>query len=111
MFLPAALDEVPVRSRAVPVHNQNGSVIGAVETFKEPRPQPKVPTERFDPGYRLCHTAHGFLMTRSSAMVMRSFARRFCVYFVLAGLLTTAAISQRDARDSNESSADISQDG
>ena len=27
--------EVPVRSHAVPVHNQHGSIIGAVETFEE----------------------------------------------------------------------------
>ena len=30
--------EVPVRIRAVPVHNQHGSIIGAVETFEELQP-------------------------------------------------------------------------
>jgi diguanylate cyclase (GGDEF)-like protein/PAS domain S-box-containing protein len=30
--------EIPVRIRAVPVHNQHGSIIGAVETFEELQP-------------------------------------------------------------------------
>jgi diguanylate cyclase (GGDEF)-like protein/PAS domain S-box-containing protein len=30
--------EIPVRIRAVPVHNQHGSIIGAVETFEELKP-------------------------------------------------------------------------
>jgi hypothetical protein len=30
--------EIPVRIRAVPVHNQRGSIIGAVETFEELQP-------------------------------------------------------------------------
>jgi len=30
--------EVPVRVRAVPVHNQHGSIVGAVETFEELQP-------------------------------------------------------------------------
>jgi diguanylate cyclase (GGDEF)-like protein/PAS domain S-box-containing protein len=30
--------EIPVRVRAVPVHNQHGSIIGAVETFEELQP-------------------------------------------------------------------------
>jgi diguanylate cyclase (GGDEF)-like protein/PAS domain S-box-containing protein len=29
--------EVPVRVRAVPVHNEHGSIIGAVETFEDPQ--------------------------------------------------------------------------
>jgi diguanylate cyclase (GGDEF)-like protein/PAS domain S-box-containing protein len=29
--------EIPVRVRAVPVHNQHGSIVGAVETFEEPQ--------------------------------------------------------------------------
>lgn len=37
--------EVPVRVRAVPVHNQRGSIIGAVETFEELQPG-------VGPGYR-----------------------------------------------------------
>jgi len=34
--------EIPVRIHAVPVHNQHGSVIGAVETFEEPKPAANV---------------------------------------------------------------------
>ena len=30
--------EIPVRRRAAPVHNQHGSIIGAVETFEEMQP-------------------------------------------------------------------------
>jgi len=30
--------EIPVRVRAVPVHNQHGSIVGAVETFEELQP-------------------------------------------------------------------------
>jgi hypothetical protein len=30
--------EIPVRVRAVPVHNQHGSIIGAAETFEELQP-------------------------------------------------------------------------
>jgi two-component system cell cycle response regulator len=30
--------EIPVRLRAVPVHNQHGSIIGAAETFEEMQP-------------------------------------------------------------------------
>jgi diguanylate cyclase (GGDEF)-like protein/PAS domain S-box-containing protein len=37
--------EIPVSIRAVPVHNQHGSIIGAVETFEELQPT-AVPTDR-----------------------------------------------------------------
>ena len=37
--------EIPVRVRAVPVHNQHGSIIGAVETFEE-RQQTAAPIHR-----------------------------------------------------------------
>jgi diguanylate cyclase (GGDEF)-like protein/PAS domain S-box-containing protein len=40
--------EVPVRIRAVPVHNQHGSIIGAVETFEEL--QPAASSNRRDEG-------------------------------------------------------------
>jgi len=39
---PKTGDEIPVRIHAVPVHNQHGSVIGAVETFEEPKPAANV---------------------------------------------------------------------
>jgi hypothetical protein len=39
---PKTGDEIPVRIHAVPVHNQHGSVIGAVETFEELKPAANV---------------------------------------------------------------------
>jgi len=39
--------EVPVRIRAVPVHNGHGSIIGAVETFEDPQTA-AVPNDRED---------------------------------------------------------------
>jgi diguanylate cyclase (GGDEF)-like protein/PAS domain S-box-containing protein len=38
--------EVPVRIRAVPVHNQHGSIIGAVETFDELEQRDSQPREK-----------------------------------------------------------------
>jgi len=39
--------EIPVRIRAVPVHNEHGSILGAVETFEELQP-PAIPIRRDD---------------------------------------------------------------
>jgi hypothetical protein len=39
------------------------------------------------------------LMTRRSALVSHWFAQLLCLHFLLGGLFTTAAIAQRDSRD------------
>jgi hypothetical protein len=48
--------EIPVRIRAVPAHNQHGSVIGAVETFEDSSPPPMFAIATMDRSFPVAST-------------------------------------------------------
>jgi diguanylate cyclase (GGDEF)-like protein/PAS domain S-box-containing protein len=60
--------EVPVRIRAVPVHNQHGSVIGAVETFETLHPAAS--PDRGEARRQLTDCVDGITGVASKAMMM-----------------------------------------
>jgi diguanylate cyclase (GGDEF)-like protein/PAS domain S-box-containing protein len=72
--------EIPIRIRAVPVHNQHGSIIGAAETFEELQPITGPPDDR-DGNVRLPGCIDSVTSVASHAL-MRSHLRQTLGTFV-----------------------------
>ena len=70
--------EIPVRLRAVPVHNQHGSIIGAAETFEEM--QPDIRRDRREDTQRLPYSDD--VTGVASQVLMRSYLRQTLATFV-----------------------------
>jgi diguanylate cyclase (GGDEF)-like protein/PAS domain S-box-containing protein len=71
--------EIPVRIRAVPIHNQHGSIIGAVETFEDL--QQSASPDRGQAGRQLTDCMDGVTGVASRAM-MQSHLRQAFASFV-----------------------------
>jgi diguanylate cyclase (GGDEF)-like protein/PAS domain S-box-containing protein len=71
--------EIPVRLRAVPVHNQHGSIIGAAETFEEMQPDTR--RDRRDDTQRLPGYSDDVTGV-ASQVLMRSYLRQTLATFV-----------------------------